>query len=530
MFNIQHIAPEHLIRIALWLAASVLAIDLAMVLYILMRRLNRRRYFDRKDAVRKRFAEPVDLFLSGALSADELAFSLKDGRSRAGRDAVQELLMAGLTEGNRHALTTVLFRLGFVNQWADEAFGKKRARQLLQHIVDGNELPPAKKPRFAGIRRRRLFCVARAQAVAQLGQLDHQFAHVFMSAAMLDPSPYVGRANLAAMGRNREAFQVTVLLEILRESLEGTSQLPVLSVKAALVRYPVQQLTHFVRYLDDPNPQFRFLVVDSIREICDGAASNLAVENFPDALICWFLEKAPLDESVDVRARSARVIRHFHNPGASAALRALLQDFDEFVRLHTVRACADGYYSELLSDIVRRTTDDRWRVREASVKTLAAFGSAGRQQLAQRFLDTSDRYASEQIAEEMQRGGIVAEMLPALGGSNGNMAQAKSVFFKLVQMGKTSLLTDLLAGETRMSRWGEGVPLADPQRARENLLDILLDAPTPHLMATMQILADRKDDQLSDKAQALLQSDSLHAPLPPARSKAAVAGGKSRHA
>lgn len=526
MFNIEHVNLEHLIRVVLWLAVSVLAVDFAMVLYILMRRLGRRRYYNRKDAAKERFTEPVRRFLAGELSAEELVSLLQTGRSRPARDAVQGLLMGNLTASNRPAVTTVVFHLGLIDVWAAEAFGKRRARQLIRHITEGAALPPAKKPRFAGIRRRRLFCVARAHAVAQLGQLDPEFAQVFMNEAMQDPSPYVGRANIAAIGRNREAFEVTVLLEVLRQSVEGANELPMLSVKTALVRYPVQQLAHFTPYLDDPNSRFRFFVVDSIREICDSAATPLSAQDFPDSLTRWFLDKAPVDESIDVRARSARVIRHFHNAGAVAALRALLHDPDEFVRLHTVRACADSHYSELLSDIVQRMTDAKWRVREASIKTLAAFGLAGRQQLSQNFLNTSDRYTSEQIAEEMQRGGIVADLLPALGSSNGEAPLAANVYSRLVDMGKTSLLTDLLAREARLSRWGAGTPLGDPQRARARLLDILLAAPTPQLMATMQALADRKDDQLSGRAQALLQSGNIQTAL----SKAAAAGGERTHA
>ena len=517
-------------RIVLWLAVAVLSVDIAMVFYILLRRMNRRRYFYWKDAARARFSAPVESFLAGAIRVDQLVFALQSGRSRPARDAIQGLLTGSLTDSNRRELTTVFLRLGLIRGWAAEAFGGHRARQLMLHIVDGKKLPSGKKPRFAGIRRRRLFCVGRAQAVAQLGQLDSPFAHVFMNEAMRDPSPYVGRANIAAMGRNREAFVVTVLLETLRQSVEGTSQLPVLPVKTALVRYPVAHLAHFVASLDDPNPRFRFLVVDSIREICESADRTLGPQDFPEGLIRWFLEKAPVDESIDVRARSARVIRHFHDAGAVSALRALLHDPEEFVRLHTVRACADRYYSELLPDIVRRMTDDRWRVREASVKTLAAFGPVGRQQLAQRFLDTTDRYASEQIAEEMQRGGLVAEMLPGLGSSNGNSLQATSVCAKLVRMGKTSLLTDLLTQETRMSRWGEGTPSLDPEQARARLLDILLDAPTPQLMTAIETLADRKHDHLCSRAQDLLQSGDVRVPLPPARSKAAVAGGQRSRA
>jgi len=323
------------------------------------------------------------------------------------------------------------------------------------------------------------------------------------------------------MGRNQEMYEVPILLELLRQTTDGANELPVHSVKTALVRHPITELDQFVPFLNDPNPSFRFLLVDSIREICDAATFTLGPRNFPEQLYQWFLAQAAQDESIDVRARSARVIRYFHDGAAIRALRALLLDKNEFVRLHTIRACADPYYSELISDIGRRITDARWRVREAAVKTLATFGPAGRQHLENLFLATTDQYASEQIIEEMQRAGIIVEMLPALGSQNGDFARATAVCTKMVRMGKTSLLTDLLGHETRMARWASVTPSAEPisisaEKARAQLLEILLASPTPELMEALRLLASREDGPLRKKAQSVLQSDAVQ-PAPAAR-------------
>lgn len=504
---------ENLLRIVLWVALSVLAVDLILVMFILRRRLSRWLYFNNKDAAMKRFAEPVRDFLSGKIAIEDLVATLRSARRRAERDAIRDLLLENLPGDNRKPITDVLFRLGFVEAWATDAFGSRRARELLQHIVRGEKLPARKKAGFKRVRRLRLFCVRRARSVAQLGHLDADFAKVFMREALHDPSPYVGRANVAAMGNNRDAYHVPILLELLRQTTEERSELPVHSLKTALVRHSIEELTQFVPFLNDDNPRFRFLLVDSIREICEGTQVPLAAKDFPQPLYRWFLDKAAQDESIDVRARSARVIRHFHDPAATLTLRALLLDKNEFARLHTVRACADPYYAELVSDIGRRITDSRWRVREAAVKTLATFGTAGRQQLENHFLATTDQYASEQLIDEMQRVGIIAEMLPALGAQNGESAQAAGVCSKMVRMGKTSLLMDLLVSETRVSRWASASPSTEPmtqtaQRARSQLLDILLASPTPELMQTVRSIAGREDDQLSSKAQAALKSDS----------------------
>jgi HEAT repeats len=330
------------------------------------------------------------------------------------------------------------------------------------------------------------------------------------------------------MGQNRDACELSVLLNLMRQAVAGTSQLNVPSVKTALVRYPINRLPEFVPFLETRNPRFRFLIVDTIREICESAKYVLHFTDFPEGLLAWFLEKAVQDESVDVRARSARVIRYFHSPAAIAALRTLMLDADEFVRMHAVRACADPYYAELMEHIAGRLTDAKWRVREAAVKTLATFGNPGRRQLATRFLATIDRYSSEQIADEMQRAGIIVEMLPDLGSQNGEFPLISGLCTKLVDMGKTSLLTDVLSRETRMNHGGGAAPELearyDPLRTKAQLLDILLISPTPQLQAIVESLAGRPDDPLSGKARNILKWGLANAS---SQATHAAAGGQS---
>lgn len=512
---------ENLLRIVIWVTLSVLAVDVILVLFILRRRLSRWLYFNKKDLAAKRFQAPIGDFLAGNIAIEDLVSTLRTGRGKAARDAIRDLLLDNLAGNNRKMITDALFRLGFVDIWASEAFGRKRARQLVHHIVTGEKLPLRPKRGFKRIRRLRLFCVRRARAVMQLGHLNADYAKVFMREALDDPSPFVGRANVIAMGHNPELYEVPILLDLLRQTADGASELPVHSVKTALVRHPITELEQFVPYLNDKNPRFRFLLVDSIREICDATPFVLGPRNFPEPLYRWFLQEAIQDESIDVRARSARVVRHFHDAAAVAGLRALLLDKNEFVRLHTVRACADPYYSELISDIGRRITDVRWLVREAAVKTLATFGKPGREQLEGLFLATRDQYASEQMIEEMQREGIIVAMLPALGGQNGDFALAKDVCTKMVRMGKTSLLTDILGHETRVTRWASVTPSGEPmtvaaERARAQLLEILLAAPTPDLIEALRLLAGGEEGQLRKQAQSVLASDVAQI-APPAR-------------
>jgi HEAT repeats len=513
MFNIEQLVP-----IVLWLALTVLAIDLVFVLFIFRRRISRRMYYEKKDATIKQFSGEIRSFLNGDVSVEDLVATLENTRSRAGQSAIQELLLGGMTSDNRHAITEVFLRLGYIAAWAKDAFGGARARQLLRHIVDGAALPPAKKRPLAPLLRLRLFCVKRALAVTKLGQLDASFAEVFMRDALADPSPFVGRANVTAIGRNRNESGVSVLLELLRQAVESVVDLPVRSIKIALVRYPITDLVHFAPFLSNQSSRFRFVMVDSIREICDNTRPQpLSARDFPEDVCRWFLHEGVHDESVDVRARSAGVIRHFHTPDAVSTLRALLQDENEFVRLHAVRACADPYYSELVEDVAHRISDSKWRVREAAVATLATFGQQGRQHLAQHFLSTTDRYGSEQISEVMQRSGIIMEMLPSLAMPNGNGTLVADVCAKMVRLGSTSFLTDFMAREQSAA-------------VRVRLMEILVTAPTPYLMTTMQAIAKTDADPLKERAHAFLQSQTATAaaagPSSPAvRGRAATATG-----
>jgi hypothetical protein len=503
---------DKLVLVVLILAVVVLLVDIVLVIYIFHRRLSRNRFFQRKDATRRQLSSTVRNFLAGDIGVDEATEALRSAKSPPAREAVQDMLLDGIGSNNRRAVTEVLMRLGLVAIWAKEAFGARRARQLINHVANGASLPPQGKKSFQGIRSMRLFCVKRARSVALLGQLDGDYAQAFMDEAQHDPSPYVGRANVAAMGQNRESFAVSVLLELLRQAAEGVNGLSVLSVKTALVRYPLTELAQFTHCLSDPNEKFRYLVVDSIREICDNTNLTLSTQDFPPDLYRWFLDQAKHDSSVDVRARSARVIRHFHDTGAVLGLRTLMQDDNEFVRLHAVRSCADPYYTDLVPDVVQRIGDAKWRVREAAVKTLSTFGIEGRTQLANYFLSTPDQYASEQIVDEMQRGGIIGDLLPGLGSDGPESWVVMKVCSKMVRMGKTSLLTELLSREIRMSRLGDAPSAAQiaametAQKARTQLLDVLAMSPTPQLMETVQSLARRDRDHLKGKAQTILQS------------------------
>jgi HEAT repeat protein len=489
---------EDLASLVMWLLATVVSVNLLFLMFIFYRRLGRKRYYEDKDAARSRYTRVISEFVDNEINVERAISLLEEASSRAEQDAVQEMLLAQEDANNAERISQVLFGLGYVERWSRQAFGRSRTKALIARSMKREKAAIStrvNKNWLTPIVKMRAFCVPRAVAVEGLGRLAPEYAQVFIAEALHDPSPEVRRVAIAAMGRNRHPAAIPLLFEELLKAVEMHNDVSLRSTKAALVCYTMEDLGHFVPYLSHPNRRMRFFVVDTIREICNKTSRNMLLNknDFPQDLYEAFLDNASHDEFADVRARCGAVIKHFRDKRAMASLRALLVDENDFVRLHSVRACQDRYYAELVPDMVRRLSDTRWRVREAAVKALAAFGTSGSNELYRYFINTKDQYVSEQISEEIQRSGLTADMVAALahGGEDRDLAMA--VAKKLVLMGKSSLLTAAVAGLTQ----------AEP---RILLMDALMLEPTEQFLAVMEVIATNDGGPVGDKARSLLQA------------------------
>ena len=263
-----------------WLALTVVSLDGALVAFILYRRAIRSQFYRRQDAVLGHFSEIVAAYLTDTLPSERTTVLLKIG-GRPEREAAKKLLL-GSIHANRGAVTKLLIALGFVDEWAEQAFGKQRTHELLGSMEAQSCIRRHNAPNRAAwrwIRRLRLFSVSRAVAIGHIGRLSPEFSGVFIREALRDPSPYVTRTCVASIGHNQIPEGVSVLLEELRKAVNGETELPIRSIKTALVRYPVTELRHFTAFMDNSNPQFRFLAVDTIREICRKAAGYIVRNN-----------------------------------------------------------------------------------------------------------------------------------------------------------------------------------------------------------------------------------------------------------
>ena len=453
---------EDIATVVLWLIVAVVAVNLVFLCSVVYRRLARGHYFRQKDEARRRWQPVVERFVRWELSQGAAAEQLAQARSRAERHAVREMLLARSAPDTCDRVTALLFALGAVTNWAKAAFGQRASGVLMSALAIGHIPFPQRRPGrlLDGLARTRLLYVPRAVAVDALGRLAPDFAEVFALAALEDPAGEVRRVALLSLGRNRRVAGIAPLFSALEEALAGQPgegrATSARSAKAALVCYGLGHLRRFVPYLRHRDPESRFYAVDIVREICarEAHAGKLGRSDFPGELYEIFLEELARDDAADVRARSAPVIGHFHDIRSSIALRHLLGDENEFVRLHAVRAAADPCYPELLPVLLERMTDRRWRVREAAVRAVSGRGAEARQMLFREFAASTDRYESEQITEELERSGLVRQVLGELGegGKKGEVAMA--VCRRMVAVGRTALLQAYLlqGGEATPSR------------------------------------------------------------------------------
>ena len=81
-------------------------------------------------------------------------------------------------------------------------------------------------------------------------------------------------------------------------------------------------------------------------------------------------------------------------------------------------------------------------MREAAAQGLLKLGPPGIDQLLDHFLATQDCYSQEQVAEELQRAGLIPSLLARYGGETW-VRETKAVQ-RLAEMGKTSYLRSVL--------------------------------------------------------------------------------------
>ncbi len=472
---------EVLTAVVIWLIIAVVAVIVGIVLVTVQRRINRGRYFERLDRARQRAQELLEPFYQKKATLESIVASCRNYRSKAERQALEDVLFCHTKIQEELALTReVLRKLGWIREWIDilrsrttEPCGE--IGKLLKEI--GDHYPGTSQKRGIALWLIPDF-TARCIAADKLARVPAPEGLCALVAGSADPHPEVREVCIRQLGNFADPACLPLLLEQLVYVLGSKARISVRNIKSALVRFSLQDLEGFLPALEHPNRRVRFFAVDIIREIADrrAAVSGLLTKNdFSSAIYRLFTERLYQDEFGDVRARSAAIVAHFHDPISYKILEKLLQDKEWFVRMHACRALGSKSFIPIAPVLAERIGDSNWLVREAAVRSLMKMGQLGTEQIVRTFLTTQDKYASEQISEELQRSGVLIELLASITSSEADTVTR--VIRRMLALNKSTMLISYLMS-----------PLPSSQRLA--LLQELSASSAPDCRKALQICAE----------------------------------------
>ena len=454
---------EHITQVVFGILIVLILGNGVLIGMAITRRQRREKYFRRIDTVRKEYRPVVAALLA---QEKDYAEGLAGLKSIGGLDRLEILERLVLEQKPTPQQLPILSKLcedlGLVRYWQSRLSNRIDPTSIREGLVR----PTGMIERVA-----RLSYLVRAQCAENLGFIRHHDSWPLFVEALDDPHPdlqSVAARSLAAIG---EPKSFKPLVERLHKVLlDPQSVLSLRSVKSALVGFPLVHAAELKPSLQHPHRRIRFLATDIIREMVERESGGeedfgLDKKNFDAELSEVFLAALPFDENPDVRARSAPVIAYIPDARSTAVLLTLLQDSEWFVRLHVVRAMAKRKFLTQANRVSESLTDPHWMVREAAARALLVFGRGGVDQLTEHFLATDDRYSREQIADEMQRAGLIPVVLEQF--TNNVNPRAGLVLDYLTNMGKTSYLVSYLdasADHTMQRKFIEGFgQRPDPQ-------------------------------------------------------------------
>jgi len=431
---------EYVTEVVLVLFVLALLGNLFLIGIVFLRRQQRDRFFQRIDALRIQYGPVIAGVLSGQLAYPK---GLQELREISGADRLFMLERLCLENKPAPAAEPALRRLcedlGLVKIWQQRLMGQIDQASLRESLVHPHG--------WVG-RVKCLQFLIRSKSAENLGLIRHEPSWPLLVKALEDPNPDLQVVAVRSLAAIRHPGSFPALVDRLQKVvLDPAPVLSVRTLKSGLVSFPLQNVHELLASLRHTNPRVRFLATDIIREMVEREAAGhpdfcLDQKKMKGDLAEVFLTELPFDANPDVRARVGPVIAYLADSRSASALLALLGDAAWFVRLHAVRSLAKPKFLSHAGRIASALTDTNWRVREAAVRTLRGFGSAGLDLLTAHFLVTQDRYSREQVADELQRAGLIPELL-ARCAETGN-GRETAVLSHLAEMGKTSYMISVL--------------------------------------------------------------------------------------
>ncbi|MDE3179518.1 MAG: HEAT repeat domain-containing protein [Acidobacteriota bacterium] len=384
------------------LSIAIVAFTIFLIAYMTARRRWRTRDFQRIDLFRS--------LLPGAIQAADDSERGYEARLAKLRELLTGLLSTSMAlvllehasvPGEADAVLRIAQDLCFVESWhrglgpAPERAGGPRLERRMRLRVPGY--------------------AARARSAAFLGRVREHSSWRLLVQALDDPHFDVREAALRSLAAIAEPESIPLIVERMKSTASpDASWMPERAILAAWGQFPIHFGAELLPLLRDSNAGLRRVSADCLIQMLRCGKQRFGSAGLASAgpdVSQVVLTRLSKDEDSEVRARAAILLSYAEGAVSEQTLRRLLEDSAWFVRLHAVRALGARKNPASIQVLAARLTDTNWRVREAAARALSTCGAEGLNLLAETLFITHDRYAREQIMEEIEKSAGLGEVL-----------------------------------------------------------------------------------------------------------------------
>lgn len=241
----------------------------------------------------------------------------------------------------------------------------------------------------------------RAQAAENLGVIRCARAVDSLIKALDDKERDVRNMAVYSLGIIGDIRGLPAIMESLKTGVDSLEAVSLRIVKSAIISFGKEGVSVLRSGLKNKNWRLRVVVVDILGDL-EGPA---VVED-----LCLSL----LDSEPDVRAKAAKGLGKKRARSAVKHLMGLIEDPSWVVRLHSIRALGLIYAVNAVGKIKLALMDSNWQVRRAAAEALGLMKDHSMDALCDILLNHEDDYAKEMVVEEMQRTGLVWQVVAGL--------------------------------------------------------------------------------------------------------------------
>ncbi len=266
----------------------------------------------------------------------------------------------------------------------------------------------------------------RRQALVCLGRMHAPEGIPALAEGLEDPNP---KARLSAVRGLGNVGLPEAAVPILDHVVRGQLRIPILPVQNALLsccRSRPSLLLSYVLHADD-----------SVRPLLARVLGEVASPELGEELL--LLASDPLPE---VRASAARALAEVGPPLALTALANLVRDEEWFVRLRAVVALGRLEDPRTIPSLVEGLCDSNRHVRLRAAWALARL-DAHLEEILELVMDRQDRYALQALVSELERSGVILELVDSLT-DPARRAAAERILLVVLRAGAQRLLLDAL--------------------------------------------------------------------------------------